>query len=153
MDKFWSRVNKQGPIPGHRPELGPCWVWLGSLNHAGYGRIMVNGKRQMVHCYSYETLMGKSIPSGLVIDHLCRNRRCINPSHLEPKTRKENILAPGSLSSVAIIKFQKTKTHCPSGHKYTTENTYLNKRGHRHCKVCTRAQSNKSYSKNNKGGH
>lgn len=68
-----------------------CWIWLGELNRNGYGRVCVKGKRPVAHRHVYETLVGP-IPEGLLLDHLCRVRCCVNPSHLEPVTPKENTL-------------------------------------------------------------
>lgn len=66
-----------------------CWLWLGAVNHDGYGVISVNNKIERAHRLSYEQHIGQ-IPEGLQIDHLCRQRSCVNPSHLEPVTRAEN---------------------------------------------------------------
>lgn len=73
-----------------RPEGTNCWLWRGSLNIYGYGRIKFHGESVFVHRLSYETLVGP-IPDGLVIDHLCRVRNCVNPDHMEPVTNSENI--------------------------------------------------------------
>lgn len=66
-----------------------CWLWQGELNRNGYGRVWVNGKRYMAHRLAYQMLIGE-IGEGLVLDHLCRNRNCCNPLHLEPVTVKVN---------------------------------------------------------------
>lgn len=66
-----------------------CWLWQGEINRNGYGRVWVNGKRLMAHRVAYEAFHGAITP-GLVLDHLCRNRRCCNPEHLEPVTVKVN---------------------------------------------------------------
>lgn len=66
-----------------------CWVWTGSLLADGYGNLRDGAKVKRAHRVSYETFVGP-IPGGLEIDHLCRNRSCINPDHLEPVTRAEN---------------------------------------------------------------
>lgn len=68
-----------------------CWLWQGELNRNGYGRVWVNGKRLMVHRVVWETLRGP-IAAGLVLDHLCRQRACCNPDHLDPVTVRENTL-------------------------------------------------------------
>jgi hypothetical protein len=89
-------VDKDGPVPEHAPELGPCWVWTASRNRNGYGNFKwpgtgtgLGGKYASAHVYAYTTLVG-SIPDGLTLDHLCRNRPCVNPAHLEPCTQEEN---------------------------------------------------------------
>ncbi len=71
------------------PNTG-CWLWIGSTNTRGYGRIYVNGKTRPAHRLCYELLRG-SIPPGLHLDHLCRVPCCVNPAHLEPVTCAENI--------------------------------------------------------------
>lgn len=91
-DRLASLTDKTGPIPVHRPELGPCWLWLGKLNEAGYGIMEFKNERpyfRRAHRVSYETLK-EPIPAGLVLDHLCSNRACVNPTHLEPVTQTVN---------------------------------------------------------------
>lgn len=66
-----------------------CWEWCGEINYKGYGRLWAGGKRYFAHRAYYEAKYG-SIPEGLHIDHLCRNRRCVNPDHMEPVTALEN---------------------------------------------------------------
>jgi len=112
-----------------------CLVWVGALDGGGYGRIHFDGKARKAHRISYELSRGE-IPSGLEIDHLCRNRCCINPDHLEPVSRRINVLrgkSPKQLSD-----WQKSKTHCPQGHEYTLENTYIKVGGGRDCRSCQR---------------
>lgn len=90
--KFWVKVNKDGPIPEERPELGPCWVWTGWISPTtGYGYF--GGRKagtQLVHRIAYQYVVGP-IPQGMHLDHLCRRRECLRPSHLEPVTPRENI--------------------------------------------------------------
>lgn len=71
--------------------LDECWVWCARTNRNGYGRLRVGGRELMAHRLAYEALVGP-IPEGLVLDHLCRVRLCINPAHLEPVTVRENTL-------------------------------------------------------------
>lgn len=116
---FWSRVNK----------TDFCWLWLPVCEKNGYGRVWINKKRLGVHVVSY-LLTGKQIPDGLVIDHLCRTRNCVNPSHLEAVTRGENVLRGKGITALNV-----KKTHCKRGHEFNKENTYLIKGG-RDCRRC-----------------
>ena len=83
-ERFWSKVD--------HPDANDCWPWLGAKNPKGYGRIKADGGRRTLqaHRVAYELLVGP-IPDGHHLDHLCRNRGCVNPSHAEPVTPKENI--------------------------------------------------------------
>jgi HNH endonuclease len=86
----------------------------------------------MAHRVVYETLVGP-IPDGLVIDHLCRNPRCVRPDHMEPVTNQVNVLR-----GIGITALRKQKTHCPAGHAYSLENTRYSKEGKRNCRTCAR---------------
>ena len=119
---FFKRVKK----------TDSCWEWIGCKNDGGYGTFHKRNapfKTQKAHRISYQLLVGP-IPYGLSMDHLCRNRWCVNPNHLEPVTHKINVargLGNGS------------KTHCPRGHAYDEKNTRKRiKRGYwyRSCKKC-----------------
>ena len=144
-EAFWKKVDKNGPIPTYAPQLGPCWLWIASLMHQGYGQFGVGtvGVDRIVrraHVIAYEQVVGK-VPIGLELDHLCRVRACVNPTHLEPVTHAEN-LARG---------YWAMKTHCPSGHPYNDENTrwvVSNIRGrHRKCRACLAGQNQRAYLK------
>lgn len=89
---FWRKVNKDGPVPEYRPDLGPCWIWTGATDDAGYGRSTTGskGRTGLAHRIAFELLIGP-IPEHLPhIDHLCRVTSCVNPAHLEPVTQAEN---------------------------------------------------------------
>lgn len=107
-----------------------CWEWTRALNSKGYGSFGYAGKVQSTHRLAYELLIGP-IPDGLHLDHLCRNRKCCNPDHLEPVTQQVN-----TLRGVGFAATNATKTHCGKGHEYTEANTYVDKRGSRSCKAC-----------------
>ena len=111
------------------PEINSCWVWISADNGTGYGSFRFNRKTKLAHRFSYELYKGV-IPDGLVIDHLCKNTLCVNPDHLEAVTNKENIMRSE----------YKEKTHCPHGHEYTKENTYLNGKK-KTCRECGRINS------------
>ena len=128
MERFLSWVLPE-------PNSG-CWLWNGSGRGPYYGKFAIKKNSFMAHRVSYELFKGK-IPDGLEIDHVCRNRICVNPDHLEPVTRKENharSIAAGAHSSLV----GKNKTHCPHGHEYTRENTYIDQSGWRECRACNR---------------
>ena len=114
-----------------------CWEWSGALDRDGYG---VNRP----HRFAYEEMVGP-IPKDRQIDHLCRNRRCCNPNHLELVTPRENTMrgnGPGRINAA--------KTHCVNGHEFTSENTYIHpphspRAGRRTCRACTRISERAYY--------
>lgn len=111
---------------------GACWEWPGASNGSGYGRVSVGpGKAEYVHRHVYELIVGL-IPPGLDLDHLCRNRSCGNPLHLDPVTRGENVRR----SPIAPAAVNARKTHCKWGHEFTPENTTRDARGRRGCRTC-----------------
>lgn len=110
------------------PGLNDCWEWIGCKMPNGYGRFKGEAPTPMLaHRWSYEHHIGP-IPAGLQLDHLCRNRGCVNPWHLEPVTQQENLRRGVHHNAV--------KTHCPRGHAYDEANTYVESRGNRHCRAC-----------------
>lgn len=94
--RFWEKVDKNGPVPELRPDLGPCWIWTGGVNSRGYGMASIGwDKTDLTHIYTWEAVNGP-VPDGRVLDHLCTTRRCCNPSHLEPVTNAINIWRGGN---------------------------------------------------------
>lgn len=121
---FWKRVERGG--------ANECWPWTGSTTWDRYGLFSwgePGGKtgHGRPHRLAYQLLVGP-IPEGLTLDHLCRNRVCCNPAHLEPCTRLENYKRG--------IHKETTKTHCPQGHEYAGWNLIVTNKGHRRCRAC-----------------
>ena len=134
-DRFWSKVDKNGPIPDHAPHLGNCWLWKAFVAPDGYAKFWVTSYQRSIqaHRWSYEQING-SIPQELELDHLCRVRHCVRPEHLEAVSAQTNWRRGFSVSVLNA-----RKTHCPRGHEYSLENTYYN-RGSRHCRICLKAR-------------
>ncbi len=113
-----------------RRDDGGCWMWTGFIQRDGYGVIFSRHRRHaLAHRVMYELYRGE-IPAGLVVDHLCRNRACVNPAHMEPVTIVENIWR-----GVAPAAQNKRKTHCKYGHELSVDNTYT-WNGKRACRAC-----------------
>ena len=115
-----------------KPDSG-CWEWQGATSAGGYGVSWSAGKASYVHRLVFEWVRG-AIPPGLVLDHLCRNRRCCNPEHLEPVSDAVNLLR----GSGAPAKNAK-KTACHRGHLLSGSNLYLDRDGWRRCVECRRS--------------
>lgn len=109
----------------------PCREWQLSCDHKGYGCMGYGGRVRRAHRVAYELAYGP-IPVGAVIDHLCRNHRCVSPPHLEAVTPRVNTIRGETLAAANL-----RKTHCPRGHAYTPENTYTEGRKRR-CRACAR---------------
>ena len=119
----------------------PCWEWTGATARGGYGQIRLAGRMVYVHRVAYEIWLGPVPGSaagamrgdGLDVDHLCRNRLCVNPAHLEAVTSWVNNVR--SLSPSAV---NAAKTHCIRQHKFSEMNTYVRADGSRDCRPCRR---------------
>ncbi len=142
-ERFWSKVDWDAH------DETRCWPWRARKSQQGYGTfIVIDQFRGQAHRMAYELEVG-SIPEGYVIDHRCHDpktceggpacphRRCCNPSHMKLVTISEN------LSLDRAIKHHGRKTHCPQGHEYTAENTYVAAKG-RTCKTCAKANAKKN---------
>lgn len=130
--KLWTRVNKNGPVSTHRPDLGPCWIWTGALTDKGYARIRHNKKLIRVHILLYERFIG-AVPGGLELDHLCRVKNCVRPEHMEAVTHQVN-----------VARAYAVKTHCPAGHPLSGENLLPREDGYRECLECHRRRGRES---------
>ncbi|MFI8300031.1 HNH endonuclease signature motif containing protein [Streptomyces nigra] len=130
-ERFWPKVDKAS--------ANGCWNWTGAIGPNGYGYFGApKGTSRLAHRFAYESVNGP-VPNGLQLDHLCRNRRCVNPTHLEAVTQRVNTLrsdGPTALNSRA--------THCKKGHEFTPENTAVY-RGKRECRTCKRTRLRAAY--------
>jgi HNH endonuclease len=123
-ERFWAKL---------RETADGCWEFTeGTAN--GYGLYHVATKKVYAHRFAYTALIGE-IPAGLDLDHLCRNRLCANPWHLEPVTRGVNVLRGQTLAAANLL-----KTHCPQGHPYTPENLVRSEKKGRKCRTCVNAR-------------
>lgn len=131
-ERFWAKVAK-------RPD--GCWEWLGARVSRGYGQLgsgMAEPTHVAAHRYSYALHRGP-IPPGAELDHLCRNRWCVNPDHLEPVTHRENILRGEN----HVARYAR-RTHCDRGHPFAGDNLIVRKTGARRCRECQRVAGRES---------
>jgi len=144
--RFWAKVNKNGPIPEHKPELGPCWVWTAATDPRGYGRFGVgsHGLNRVYFAHRVSlALAGQMPPDELQGCHHCDNPPCVRPDHLFIGTLLDN------MADMAA----KGRNHddvCRNGHPCTPENTHIYEWGGyelRRCRACDRARDRKPSSR------
>lgn len=127
---FSIAVDALCRLAAKREVRGECWIYTGAKRPNGYGIISVQSRPRSTHRLVYELVKGP-IPVGLQIDHLCRNRACMRPDHLEAVDCRTNLLRGDTLAAKNAA-----KTHCNWGHEFTAENTYICRDGSRECRAC-----------------
>ena len=128
-ERFWEKADRSG---------GPdaCWPWTASMLPSGYGHVYWLGHFHNASRVAFIIANGDPGNPKLVVDHLCRNRACVNPAHLELVSNRENLLrSPFGAGGRA------RRTHCPAGHAYDQANTEVSRRNQRHCRTCRRIRS------------
>lgn len=116
-------------------DVGDCWIWTRALNSAGYGHVGYRGRVYRVHRALYQVLTQVELSPKVQLDHMCRNRACANPDHLDPVTNRENFLR-GAHPSARTHRGLVTVRAC--GHELSTENSYVRPNGTSFCKICNR---------------
>lgn len=147
LARFWAKVNKNGPIPPARPDLGPCWLWTAATNgKQGYGIFRGGVMRDkygsrtwvLAHRFAYILARRAAIPDGLELDHLCETRLCVNDGHLKPATHKENTLRGNGPPAQ-----QARRTDCIRGHPFDK----VDSSGKRRCSICDRVKELRRYTR------
>lgn len=125
-DRVWQHIRR----------IGGCWEWTGPvIRTSGYGQF----KSTVAHRFVYELLV-EPIPPKMQLDHLCRNRLCVFPPHLEVVTSRENTMRSSSWAAENA-----RRTQCHRGHAFDGANTYVDPRGHRRCRECDRVRQRERY--------
>jgi HNH endonuclease len=115
-----------------RTGRGGCWLWTGYRNEKGYGQFF-DGRPVRAHRFAYEWCHPGELRDDSTIEHLCRNRACVNPEHLAPLSRKMNVLIGNTITAENA-----RKTHCKDGHPLDGHNLYIKPNGQRQCVACRR---------------
>lgn len=126
IDRFMAKVM---PEP-----TGGCWLWLGAISAKGYGRFGLRGRNRLAYNVAYELFVGPIPDDGLVFDHVCEEKSCVNPAHLQRVTNRVNVQR--------YFQRRPARTHCARGHDLTEDNVYVFATGRRECRTCVRAYSN-----------
>jgi len=132
-DRFWAKVDKRGP--------DECWPWT-SITSKGYGVIYVNPRKRRASQVSWEIANGRPFPDDMHACHTCDNPICVNPAHIFPGTRSDN-LSDASRKGRMKHHSRAIWTHCSRGHEFTPEHTIVTKHGHRQCRECKRMHNAK----------
>jgi HNH endonuclease len=132
-ETFWGKVDK----------AFDCWMWRGAHFNSGYARVKFHGRDTVAHLIAWELTNGP-VPAGLELDHLCRNRGCVNPAHLEPVTHREN-----EVRGNTVIRNNALKIVCHKGHPLSGDNLFVRNDGRRRCRACERATQKKLRSTSN----
>src|SRR5436190_13976125 len=112
--RFWTKVDRpNGPL-----DPGPCWTWTAARMPLGYGSFDFESRTVLAHRWAYAWFYGEPIKHGMLLDHTCRNRACVNPWHLREVTHRTNSVE----NSRSIPAANAVKTHCPNGHPYNRVN-------------------------------
>ena len=143
VTRFWSKVNR---TEGQGPN-GNCWTWLAGRRRGakGYGNFWLNGRARVASQVAWEIENSQAFPTGAIACHSCDNDACVNPSHIYAgsyATNNQDCADRGR-------HYNKTKTHCPSGHAYTVDNI-LPKEGGRSCRECNRIRCAKRHERLNR---
>ena len=136
LERFWPKVDLDGPLAANDPSLGACWVWTGNVGSGPYGLFWDGDHMMNAHRFAWSALIGPPT-AGMVLDHFaCDNKLCVNPTHLREVTQRENTLRSTSVAGVHAA-----ATACPHGHPYDDENTYRRPDGKgRGCLACRRSR-------------
>jgi hypothetical protein len=129
IERMLSRTEK--------PDSG-CWEWQGATS-GGYGVVGYQSRQWYTHRLSYSILRGE-LKDGLQIDHLCSNRKCWNPNHLDQVDCRTNLLRGNTMTAKRAA-----QTHCMTGHEFTEENVKIRPNGTRYCRACARIRERQRY--------